>query len=125
MKAVGIDLGTSNSALAVSAGPDAPSEVLSLPQFVAADTIGEATILPSVIYLPEASELAKGITLPWQGKKEVVDRVLGAWARERGAQVPERLVASAKSWLCNPQVDRLAPLLPWKSEVEGKLSPVE
>ena len=34
-------------------------------------------------------------------------------ARQRGARVPGRLVASAKSWLSHAGVDRTAPVLPW------------
>jgi hypothetical protein len=47
------------------------------------------------------------------------------FAREQGALVPARQVASAKSWLSNAAVDRTAPLLPWASEGPLKLSPVE
>jgi hypothetical protein len=42
--------------------------------------------------------------------------------------VPARLVASAKSWLCHPRVDRLAAILPWsESGAEGvtRISPVD
>jgi molecular chaperone DnaK (HSP70) len=39
--------------------------------------------------------------------------------------VPGRLVASAKSWLSHPQVDRMAPILPWGAEADvAKVSPV-
>jgi hypothetical protein len=47
-------------------------------------------------------------------------------AREQGARVPGRLVASAKSWLCHGGVDRTAAILPWgAAEDVAKLSPVE
>ena len=36
--------------------------------------------------------------------------------RARGADVPGRLVASAKSWLCHATVDRSAAILPWGAE---------
>ena len=53
----------------------------------------------------------------------------GELARRRGAEVPGRLVASAKSWLCHPGVDREAPILPWGAgeEDEGlpRISPVD
>ena len=43
-----------------------------------------------------------------------------------GAQVPGRLVTSAKSWLSHPAVDRLAPILPWGAPADvPKVSPVE
>src|SRR5207245_1845187 len=47
-------------------------------------------------------------------------------ARDRGARVPGRLVASAKSWLCHAAVDRTAPILPWSAgEGVPRVSPVE
>src|SRR4029079_2331294 len=43
-----------------------------------------------------------------------------------GAQVPTRLVSSAKSWLCHAGVDRRAPILPWKAPEGGRtVSPLQ
>ena len=42
--------------------------------------------------------------------------VVGVYAREQGALVPTRSVHSAKSWLSNPDVDRTAKILPWDSQ---------
>ncbi|HXT57864.1 MAG TPA: Hsp70 family protein, partial [Pirellulales bacterium] len=43
-----------------------------------------------------------------------------------GAASPGRLIASAKSWLCHPGVDRTAELLPWHGAADvERLSPVE
>jgi molecular chaperone DnaK (HSP70) len=51
--------------------------------------------------------------------------VIGRLARNLGAQVPGRLVTSAKSWLSHASVDRTAPILPWgASEDIDKVSPV-
>jgi hypothetical protein len=51
--------------------------------------------------------------------------ITGRLALDLGAQVPGRLVASAKSWLSHAAVDRLAPILPWGAEDEvDKVSPV-
>ena len=51
--------------------------------------------------------------------------VIGTLARQLGAQVPGRLVASAKSWLSHAAVDRLAAILPWGAPAEvPKVSPV-
>src|SRR5207237_7996904 len=51
---------------------------------------------------------------------------VGAFARDQGARVPGRHVASAKSWLCDPSVDRTARILPWGAPPEvARLSPVE
>jgi molecular chaperone DnaK (HSP70) len=67
-------------------------------------------MLPSFIYLPHPDELKPGdLTLPWPSPP---GRVLGELARKQGASTPIRLVSSAKSWLCHPDVDRKAPILP-------------
>ncbi len=51
--------------------------------------------------------------------------MFGRLAATLGAQVPGRLVASAKSWLSHASVDRTAPILPWGADEEvGKISPV-
>ena len=39
--------------------------------------------------------------------------------------MPSRQIASAKSWLSNPRVDRTAALLPWGAEGGPRLSPVQ
>ncbi|HRO61521.1 MAG TPA: Hsp70 family protein, partial [Burkholderiaceae bacterium] len=70
--------------------------------------------------------------LPWsaagEGHADIrgLERVVvGTRARELGAQVPGRVVASAKSWLSNSGVDRTAPILPWGSDDEvEKVSPL-
>ena len=52
--------------------------------------------------------------------------MIGELARKRGAESPNRLVASAKSWLSYAAVNRTAPILPWQAPEEvPKLSPVE
>jgi hypothetical protein len=52
--------------------------------------------------------------------------VIGELARKRGAESPNRLVASAKSWLSYAGVNRTGPILPWQAPEEvPKLSPVE
>ena len=60
--------------------------------------------------------------LPWQASPELIAGVL---ARDEGALVPSRLIASVKSWLSNSRVDRTAALLPWGVEGGPRLSPVE
>src|SRR5579862_8191575 len=110
---VGIDLGTTNSALAYidpqqAAEADSPSiHVLEIPQYVAQGRIEARRTLPSFLYL---------------GDREYI----GAFAREQGAVVPTKSVHSAKSWLSNPEVDRTAKILPWDAQEGGRvLSPVE
>src|SRR3954453_7369143 len=126
---VGIDLGTTNTALAyvdtasrAAGGPKL--HTFNVPQVVAAGQVGEQALLPSFLYLPGPHDLAPGsIDLPW--RKGATDAV-GVFARNHGAKVPGRQVASAKSWLCHPGVDRTAPLLPWAGPPDvPRLSPLE
>ena len=51
------------------------------------------------------------LQLPWSGPLRYA---VGTFARERGAELPHRLVSSAKSWLCNPSIDRTAQVLPFR-----------
>ncbi|MBT65315.1 MAG: hypothetical protein CML13_19125 [Puniceicoccaceae bacterium] len=122
---LGIDLGTSNSAMTVARLDDQSLEDLSILQVVAPNTLEARPGLASNIYIAAADEFPAGaFNLP--GQESSKNRVVGAFARQHGAQVPDRLVSSAKSWLCNTQVDHRAPILPWQSSsVEAKLSPIE
>jgi molecular chaperone DnaK (HSP70) len=120
---VGIDLGTSNSAIAVTDTIEKAANCLPIAQITAPGTVDELSTLPSALYLPLEGEL-EGAHLPWS--KKTPDIAVGLFARERGALAPDRLVSSAKSWLCHPLVDRRAKLLPWASEAPvEKLSPVQ
>ncbi len=110
---VGIDLGTTNSALAWIDPAEAedtsfpPIHVFDIPQTVAAGRVEARRTLPSFLYLDEGQPV-------------------GVYAREQGAIVPTRLVHSAKSWLSNPDVDRTAKILPWDAGEGGRvMSPVE
>ncbi|HEV3163996.1 MAG TPA: Hsp70 family protein [Isosphaeraceae bacterium] len=127
---VGIDLGTTNCALAYADTRDATSDTslpiqpLPLPQVVALNDVGDRPVLPSFLYLPAEKEFPAGaLDLPWKKK---ADRVVGSFARDQGAKVPGRLVGSAKSWLSHAGVDRKTPILPWSApEGVAKVSPVE
>lgn len=120
---VGIDLGTTHSAMASSPRSRKGIEVLPIPQLVGPGDVASLPLLPSALYLPSEGELPEGATrLPW-GEPEWV---AGEWARRLGARIPSRLVFSAKSWLSHPGADRTAPILPWGAPEEvSKLSPVE
>jgi hypothetical protein len=126
--AVGIDLGTSNSALALApASTEGRAEVLAIPQLFSFQGVGELETLPSVLYLPLENEVnSAAATLPWEGDA-LRSGLVGQFAREQGALMPDRLVASAKSWLCNPQVNPEEPVLPWNSDLEAgqKVSPFQ
>lgn len=123
---VGIDLGTSNSCVSISEIAGGPAQGIEITQILAPNVIGEKPLLPSALYIPAPGEYAEGsLSLPWHDANSI-DYVVGAFARERAALVPDRMVTSAKSWLCNPHVNRREPILPWQSELEqGKVSPFE
>ena len=111
MKILGIDLGTTNSALAVS-GDSEPAHSVGITQVVGPGEIAERPTLPSFLLLPTEHEVAPAqLQLPWSGPLRYT---VGTFARERGAELPHRLVSSAKSWLCNPSIDRTAQVLPFR-----------
>jgi hypothetical protein len=124
---VGIDLGTTNSALAYSeatAEENGRIDVLRVPQLVNANEVAERTLLPSFLYIPGEFDFPKGsLALPWE---QLPSFVIGELARKRGAESPSRLVASAKSWLSYAAVDRTSPILPWQAPDEvPRLSPLD
>ncbi|PKO82623.1 MAG: nucleotide-binding protein [Betaproteobacteria bacterium HGW-Betaproteobacteria-13] len=126
---IGIDLGTTHCALsyvdtATSDGEAAALEVFSVPQLTGPGAVEAMPLLPSFVYLPHASELAPGdLALPWTADQ---DFAVGAFARARGAGTPIRMVASAKSWLCHPGVDRRGPILPADAPEEvARISPFD
>jgi molecular chaperone DnaK (HSP70) len=129
---VGIDLGTTNSALAWTDGRKR-ARIFEIPQLVAAGEIGRQPMLPSFLYLPTASDIAAGIVAqPWRaepvtqlGSSPMVPAIAGAFARDHGALAPGRLIASTKSWLANASVDRTMALLPWGAGDGPRMSPVE
>lgn len=122
---VGIDLGTTNSVLAcVPLEAETPRpEFLPIPQLVAAGTTESRTILPSFLYLATQQEADSGVyNLPWAAGRGFA---VGEAARRRGAEVPDRTVGAAKSWLAHSRVDRRQPILPWGASAEvPKVSPV-
>lgn len=122
---IGIDLGTTNCALAFARptpGSAGAVHDFAISQLQRPGQIGEQALLPSSLYVPAEYELAPGSAqLPWGESPKLI---AGEFARWQGARVPGRLVASAKSWLCHPGVDRSAPILPWGAPAEvTKVSP--
>ncbi len=110
---IGIDLGTTNSALAwvdpmeAAEADYTPIHVLDIGQFVAQGRQEKRRTLPSFLYLDQ-------------------QEFVGIYAREQGALVPTKSVYAAKSWLSNSEVDRNAKILPWDAQEAGRLySPVE
>jgi len=108
---LGIDLGTTNSALA-AADEAMPAHAVPIAQVIGPGEVAERPTLPSFLLLPGELEVpAAQLQLPWSGPMRYA---VGEFARERGAELPHRLVASAKSWLCNPAIDRTAQVLPFR-----------
>jgi molecular chaperone DnaK (HSP70) len=122
---LGIDLGTSNSAIAVGDIESGDTRIVKIAQLLGPNQLGEMPTLPSAIYIPHHEEFPEGsFPLPWNDSGEPA--IIGQFARDRGALVPDRLVTSAKSWLSNPHIDPKQRILPWRSDIaEEKLSPLE
>ncbi|MBN8616349.1 MAG: Hsp70 family protein [Deltaproteobacteria bacterium] len=133
--AIGIDLGTTHSALAyvdldLSEGDAVALHVKDIGQHVGVGQIEDKKLLPSFLYLPHAAELTPGaLALPWAAESSEGAFTVGELARQLGAKTPMRLVSSAKSWLGHGGVDRRAPILPPKAmHDEGdvaRISPLE
>lgn len=127
---IGIDLGTTNSAVAYIDGQQDPAAGRSIvrtfpvPQLITEGKVATRPLLPSFLYLPGAYELGPGsLSLPWDPNRPYA---VGEFARVQGTRVPGRLVSSAKSWLCHSEVNRTAAILPWGAPPEvPKVSPVQ
>jgi molecular chaperone DnaK (HSP70) len=106
---VGIDLGTTHTVVASARAGGAEITLFEIPQWTGPGEWFARPLLPSVRFHP-------------------LDEApfVGHHARQMGAQVPGRLVSSAKSWLSHPSADRLAPILPWGADDSvAKVSPVD
>jgi molecular chaperone DnaK (HSP70) len=124
---VGIDLGTTHTALAYAPIVEDPSaaaaevKVLEVPQLVAQGTVEARTLLPSFLYVAHESDGPQA--LPWDKERKYA---VGEHARARGVDAPARVIASAKSWLVHPSVDRRGSILPAGApEDVERISPVE
>lgn len=122
---IGVDLGTTNCALAsVALDGTGESRVLPVPQRSDLHSLVERTTLPSFLYRPTEAELAqlggdtRGCAAGW---------LLGLAAQQRIFAAPDRVAHSSKSWLCQHSVSPEAALLPWRSKAVAatdKLSPL-
>ena len=130
---VGIDLGTTHTVVAyaklAAQGQPEAVQLFHIDQLLAPGEVAALPLLPSLRYHAGPDELAdSSLHLPWPSEADADQQpvVMGQWARQLGAQVPGRLVTSAKSWLSHAAVDRQAPILPWGAPEEvAKVSPVE
>lgn len=126
---LGVDLGTTHCALSaldldLSEGEEVALQPFGIDQAIAPAEVERRTLLPSFLYLPHDTELARGASsLPWNATPSYV---VGELARVLGAKTPIRLVASAKSWLGHTAVDRRGPILPTDAPDDvTRLSPLD
>jgi hypothetical protein len=125
---IGIDLGTTNCALArrdaLAPEEPRPVEVQPIAQLVNPGEVAERSLLPSFLYIPGDMDFPAGTTaLPWDARPQYI---VGELARKRGSENAARVVASAKSWLSYAGAQRTAPILPSGAPEEvSKVSPVE
>jgi hypothetical protein len=106
---IGIDLGTSNSALALWDHEAGQTRMLPISQLESRQLVSKRPTLASALYIPRPGELA-GVP-----EDVLTDEgyAIGQHARSHGSLNPDRLVTSAKSWLCQNQIERTAPILPF------------
>ena len=119
-KYLGIDLGTSNSALSCFEGDKLITE--DVEQLRSASSSIKKKSLDSCLYIAKNGEFKDGdLNLSWGPQKYIV----GDFAKNHGAMNPDRLISSAKSWLCQNRIPREEKILPWKGSSEQKYSPLE
>lgn len=121
---IGIDLGTTHCAVAIANPETGEIETLPIAQLLQKGTMGNAALLPSFLYLAHRSD--GELALPWTQDR---DYAVGEIARAKALETPDRVVSSAKSWLCHPAMDRRAPILPPRTtgapDDVARVSPVE
>ena len=121
---VGIDLGTTNivvgyASLAVKENEKPEINLVPIAQELAKGAIEWLEVLPSFIF----ERIKEKPVLDWDLDSKFI---IGEYARERGSEVPDRLISSAKSWLCNSRVNRKEAILPWSApEGATKISPFQ
>ena len=110
---IGIDLGTTNSTLAYAKiGEECQIEQFPILQKLPNGTEQELLNLPSFLYYYLENESQDKFTV-------------GAFAKQRGQEVPTRVIASAKSWLCQPGTDRRLKTLPLGEDLTEKMAAFE
>jgi len=123
---VGIDLGTTNNALAFIDldKPHLAIQLFAIPQLSTLGKVDTLPTLPSFCYLSTQNEWPRGtLKLPW---KDETSLFVGQFAKIQGARVPTKLVQSAKSWLSNIAANRRDKILPLEAaDIQNRLSPVE
>lgn len=121
---IGIDFGTTNCTMAFAPALDENQAIEQFPiaQISALKREEELLMLPSCLYFALAEELKGAIAaLSWDHARSYC---VGQFARDRGGEIPTRLISSPKSWLCHAGVNRREKLLPLTAEEEDiKISP--
>lgn len=109
---IGIDLGTTNCTLAYAPFSDENPQIeqLEIPQRLSRELEGKRSLLPSFYFFPLDEEKASPC--------------VGFYAKDRGSELPERVIASAKSWLCHDAIDRRKSFLPL-GDFNEKKSPID
>ena len=99
---IGIDLGTTNSVVAYTEADTEmgrPSEIrlFEIPQLIDAGVVEKRRMLPSFVLVPGEHDVSQtAMALPWQ---ETSPLAVGEFAKNRGVELPNRLIASSKSFL--------------------------
>ncbi|MBF0100897.1 MAG: hsp70 family protein [Desulfobacterales bacterium] len=133
---IGIDLGTTNCAVSYveldvderenkkQKQTDTTIKLFKVPQLTGPGEVTHQPILPSFLYIPGKYDIKEEhVRLPWNTEDT---HVVGQFARDHGSKIPNRLVSSAKSWLCHHKADRYANILPWGSDASvQKVSPIQ
>jgi hypothetical protein len=104
---IGIDLGTTHSTLAFTQ-ENGEIQQFQILQQITDDMEAKKGSLPSFFFIP------KGAQKPY----------VGWYAKERGGELPDQVIRSAKSWLCHDMIDRRIPFLPL-SESPVKKNPID
>lgn len=105
---IGIDLGTTNCAVAYVEEGKGAIHQFPITQEVSRGVFEERTLLPSFCFLDDEAE------------------VVGSYAKDMGSKTPTRLISSAKSWLCNNAAKRREKILPIDVfDPKRRLSPLE
>ena len=127
---IGIDLGTTHCVVAYTESvphEDDPPQINVFPvyQLTGAGEGKPLPLLPSFLFLPGPHDVPeRALALPWDPDR--TELAVGRFARDRGAELPHRLVSSSKSWLCHSGVARTEPILPWDAPGDARrISPVE
>lgn len=129
-------------------------KIFQIPQLTDSGVVEQRDTLPSFLYIKDGHEISsESFKLPWNvaqkdlsgdlnpsqqsNSSDILNSAgglcafrdsltVGEFARDRGAEVPHKLISSSKSWLCNQMVDRESPILPWETiESVQKISPVQ